>query len=168
MNTKAGSLQNQILSHIAAPPIVGKGATTLHYTDRKCYEVLEVSKDNKWCKVQRLEATADTSKPCGHGHQDWVLTPTDDIFELVYKWGQWRRVGTSIEFDPSIVERAAKDGFTYIGAWMHKNFKSIAADIWNGHPFPQKVVEGFTREVKTYDRFPIVFGIKDYYYDWSF
>ena len=43
----AGSFINQMMSNNSTLPEVGKEATVMHYTDRSCYEVIEVSKDYK-------------------------------------------------------------------------------------------------------------------------
>lgn len=40
-------------------PVVGEGATSLHYSDRTCYEVIEVSEDLKTVKLEALDAEWD-------------------------------------------------------------------------------------------------------------
>jgi hypothetical protein len=59
----AGSFHNQLMSNNATLPEVGKGATELHYTDRTCYEVIEVSEDKMTVKLERLEARIGCSTP---------------------------------------------------------------------------------------------------------
>lgn len=64
------------MSNNASLPVVGKGATQLHYSDRSCYEVIEVSKDGKTVILEYLEAKWDSTKQGGQGHQNWILEPT--------------------------------------------------------------------------------------------
>ena len=59
-----------MMSNNISIPEVGKGATQLHYSDRTCYEVIEVSKDGMSAKLEALDAEWDKSLPGGEGHQN--------------------------------------------------------------------------------------------------
>jgi len=115
-----GSLINQIMSNNSSTPEVGKGATQMHYTDRTCYEVVEVSADGKSARLQYLEAECDPILGGGHGHQNWILKPTERFVTVVWRHGAWRTVGKDLDGKP------------------------------------------------VYTKINIIFGVKDYYYDWSF
>jgi hypothetical protein len=53
---------------------------------------------------------------------------------------------------------------------LHRTNPELSGAIWgtDGEPFPQNVVEGYTYEAKVYEKIKIIFGVKDYYYDFSF
>ena len=116
----AGSFFNQLMSNNCTIPEVGKGATQMHYTDRTCYEVVNVSEDGKGATLEVLDAVADTSKYCEIGHQNWILNPTGRFVEIRWRHGAWK------------VKTTLHDGST------------------------------------SWDKIRIIFGCKDYYYDWSF
>jgi hypothetical protein len=156
----AGSFFNQIMSNNASLPEVGKGATVLHYTDRTCYEVIEVSKDYKTVKLEALEARYNDqihkngSAPMGH--QDWILEPTDRFITIVWKWGSWKTKHKVVRFT--------------------KEFEALARNlndeqrnaVYGNDVRPQNVVKGITEETFEYSTIKLIFGRKDYYYDWSF
>lgn len=165
----AGSFTNQCLSNNSTTPVVGEGATRMHYTDRSCYEVLSVSEDGKTAVLLDLTATADKSKSLGqHGHQEWILTPTGNTTTVTWRNNAWRIVGQEIEYTKEYIQQCKEQGITCIGLWLYKNDPELFNKIYGTHPFPKNVVEGITKSKKTYSKINIVFGIKDYYYDWSF
>lgn len=166
----AGSFQNQLMSHNSTMPEVGKGATQLHYTDRTCFEVISVSEDGKSARLQYLEAKHDKSLEGGQGHQNWILEPTERFLNVVWRNNAWRTVGREVVFTDEFVKDCESKGITYIGIWMRKNNPELADKIWGteGSPMPENVVEGYTKEKKRFDKINILFGVKDYYYDWSF
>jgi hypothetical protein len=81
----AGSFFNQLMSNNQSIPEVGKGATEMHYTDRTCYEVVEVSEDLKTVRLQYLDAKWDKTKEGGMGHQNWILEPRDQFIRRSVK-----------------------------------------------------------------------------------
>ena len=146
---------------------LGDDITKYHWSDRTCYYVTEVI-DQKHIKVKRYYVCADHSKEGGMGHQDWVYFKTkkeeDDYLkkyihdykfeensdiELVYRYGKWKEVSTYTDLN------ATNDfGVPF------KDFLFTKNDI-------KKLEEG--KPVYKYNDFGnISFGVKDFYYDWSF
>lgn len=166
----AGSFFNQMMSNNSSTPEVGKGATQMHYTDRTCYEVVEVSADGKSARLEYLNAEWDKTLGGGQGHQNWVLVPTGRFVTVIWRQGAWRTVGTEIVFTDEFVKDCESKGINFIGIYLRKNNPELADKIWGteGSVRPQNVVEGYTKEKKTYNKINILFGTKEYYYDWSF
>ena len=90
LGTETGSLVNHVLSEANLTPIVGAGATVLRWSDRKAYEVVEVSKDGKKCVIQRYNAKCTRSNG---EDQDWDLTElTEQKMDLAYRYKAWHVV----------------------------------------------------------------------------
>ena len=89
---------------------------------------------------------------------------------MVWRQGAWRTVGRKIEFTKKFRKQCEAEGIQYIGMHIGKTNPELNAAICGteGEPFPQNVVEGYTYEAKVYDKIKIIFGVKDYYYDFSF
>lgn len=164
----AGSFFNQIMSNNSSVPEVGKGATLLHYTDRTCFDVIEVSPDGRTARLQYLNAEADRTKTLGEGHQNWILKPVDRFLTVTWRHRAWRTVGSEIVFTDKFMKECEEKGIYYIGHWMRKNNPELADKIWAGEIHPQNVIEGYTIKKTVYHKINILFGVKNYYYDWSF
>lgn len=159
----AGSFINQMMANNASIPEVGKGATLLLYTDRTCYEVIEVSEDKQTVKLEELDAEADHSMPLEVGHQNWILKPTGRYITVQWRGKQWKRVTEKITFT-----KAWKDAHPQYASIARSLTEAQREEIYQGTPFPSKVVKGITRLKKEYTPVKLIFGRKDYYYDWSF
>lgn len=159
----AGSFFNQLMSNNASSPEVGKGATQMHYTDRSCFEVLEVSPDGKTVRMEVLDASWDATKGGGEGHQNWILTPTGRFCTVVWRHNAWRIRGREITYTREFQEKH-KDAISYVRQLTTEQRIAVYGDDVR----PQNVVEGLTEERITYTKINILFGTKDYYYDWSF
>lgn len=94
----SGLLQNQLMGNNATVPVVGKGATQLHHSDRTCYEVIEVSEDGKTCRLQKLKAEWNKELEGGYGHQNWNLIPIENYITLVWRNNAWRILRKEIVF----------------------------------------------------------------------
>lgn len=161
----AGSFFNQLMANNQSIPEVGKGATELHYSDRTCYEVIEVSEDLKTVRLQYLDAKWDRTKEGGMGHQNWILEPRDQFVTVVWRNNSWKTKTKKIEFTKKwIEENQEKVKFSFTQALTEEQRQ----EIYQGECEPQKVVEGITEEKNVYNKIRILFGSKDYYYDWSF
>jgi hypothetical protein len=159
----AGSFINQMMGNNSSVPEVGKGATRLHYTDRSCYEVKAVSDDFKTVELEKLDAIWDQSLPGGQGHQNWILIPTGHFCVVVWRNNCWKTKVEEVRFTKSFVEQH-KDAISYAKLLTEEQRKLV----YNGGAHPCGIVEGIT-EVKTvYHKIELLFGVKDYYYDWSF
>jgi hypothetical protein len=158
----AGSFINQMMSNNNSLPKIGSGATQLHYTDRTCYEVVEVSEDFKKVKLEYLEASANPETVNEMGHQNWILKPTGNFITVIWRNNAWRVKYRTIEITKEFKEKATYCSITsLLTPEQHKQ-------VYNGDCRPQNVVEGITKESFKYDKINILFGVKNYYYDWSF
>ena len=164
-----GGIMNDLMSNNSSIPVVGKGATQMHYTDRSPYEVIEVSKDCKTVKLEVLDAVGDTSKgKLEMGHQNWILNPTGRFFTVVWKWGKWRTVSQRVRFTEAFRKEAMKAGYASPGAFIYKTDKEKHQLVYKDDVFPQTVIEGITESYFEYNPINLLFGRKEYYYDWSF
>jgi hypothetical protein len=163
-----GSFINHLMANNSTIPVVGKGATVLLYSDRKCYEVIEVSKDSKTVKLEDLQAICDKSLGGGIGHQNWILTPNGYFTTIVWRHNGWYIKGEEIVFTKEFIEKCESEGIYSFAAHLKKTDIELFNKIWDGQVFPHNVVEGITKLKNTYSKINIIFGTKDYYYDWSF
>lgn len=154
----AGSLINQLMGNNSSLPVVGKGATVMSYSDRHVYEVVEVSEDMKRVKLESLNAVGDPSKKNDIGHQNWIF---EHFTEIVWRNGSWKSERNIVEFDKAYYEDYESQPYSQ-ERWeeMIKPLFDNKSDLI--------FVEGKTVKKKKYDRISILFGQKDYYYDWSF
>lgn len=160
----AGSFNNQLMSNNSTLPVVGKGATEMHYTDRSCYEVIEVSKDYKTVKMEVLEAEWDKSKGGGMGHQNWILKPTGRFFHVYWKYGAWRTKRVEMLYEDAYYEAYEKRQKEVGYKQAHAEMIAPLFDD-NGN---LKFVEGKTKQKTNWDKMKLLFGVKDYHYDWEF
>lgn len=165
-----GSFINQLMANNSTEPVVGQGATQLHYTDRTCYEVVEVSEDKRTARLQRLDAKWDSSLPGGEGHQNWILEPVDNHFITVtWRKNGWYIVGHEVEFTKEFRKQCEDNGATSIPAYLRKTGNlELLNEVYGDHVMPINVVDGVTRKKKTYSKINIMFGVKDYYFHWEF
>lgn len=164
----AGSFINQMMGNNASLPVVGEGATILHYSDRDCAEVIEVSADGKTARLESLSARWDETKSGGMGHQNWILEPTGHFFTVTWRNNAWRTIGKEVTFTPEFLKKCESDDGSYPALWLRNNAPEISKQIYDGNPWPQNVVEGYTKQRTVYHKISIIFGRKDYHYDWSF
>lgn len=160
----AGNFINQMMANNDTLPEVGKGATELHYSDRTCYEVIEVSEDFKTVKMECLEAKA--ARPnLPMGHQEWVFEPTGNFFTLVWRHGAWRVKTEVVRFTKAFTANAEKNGHFATGRALTPEQHTA---VYAGDVRPQNVVPGITEKKFEYSKMNILFGQKDYRYDWEF
>lgn len=165
----AGNFINQMMANNSSLPEVGKGATELHYTDRSCYEVIEVSADGREVKLESLTARFDPAfgKP-QMGHQNWILEPTGNFKTVIWRNNAWRTKVRSIVFTDEIQKKATEAGYYAAPMFLYKTDPELHEKIFAGQTFPQTIVEGITREKFEYPAIKLLFGVKDYRYDWEF
>ena len=152
----AGSFQNQMMANNSSLPEVGKGATRLHYSDRSCYEVIEVSEDGKTVKLEALDAEWDKTKEGGMGHQNWILNPTGRFLTVQWRHNAWRVKSQKVMFTEKYAET--------LGASFYESedYKKVMVDG------EMVVVDGITELKTEWYKINILFGVKDYHYDWEF
>ena len=161
----AGSFMNQLMANNSTLPKVGKGATKLHYSDRSCYEVIEVSEDYKTVKLESLDAEWDKTKEGGQGHQNWILKPTGRFLTVTWRNDAWRvkneQVLITDDYYKSYEERQLEVGHKQAHAEMIQPLLNENGDFFT-------FIEGKTKIKTSWNKIPLLFGVKDYYYDWSF
>lgn len=152
----AGSFFNQLMSNNSSIPEVGKGATEMLYSDRNCYEVISVSDDFKTVRLEVLDAEADKAFKCDIGHQNWILKPTGRFITVSYRHGAWRQKSQKVMFTEKYAETL---GNKFHGS---EDYNKVFVDG------EMVVVEGITELKTEWHKINLLFGRKDYYYDWSF
>jgi gamma-glutamylcyclotransferase (GGCT)/AIG2-like uncharacterized protein YtfP len=152
---------------------IGDDITMYHWSDRDCYYVTEVI-NQKHIKVRPYYVCADHSKKLDMGHQEWLYHKTlkehnkylNSVFkdrdldespeekkpiEIVYRYNKWQIKHTYL---PENLEGVDSFGRKLIDVFFTE--KEIS-----------KLKAG--KEVYRYSDFGnISFGVRDYYYDWSF
>ena len=91
------------------------------------------------------------------GHQNWILEPTGRFTEIKWMHGSWKEKSESVIFTEEYSKKIGRD------FWGSEDWKKVHDDNGELH-----VVEGITEKVVKWNKIRILFGSKDYYYDWSF
>jgi len=92
LGKETGSFINWVSAENNTPPVVGKGATELHWTDRSAWFVNEVTDGGKRCIIEKANAVRiDDRGMCET--QDYRYERTGHTLELRFKWGKWRYQG---------------------------------------------------------------------------
>lgn len=84
------SVQSWILSGCKNLPIVGAGATELMWSDRKAYEVIDVSSDMKKVVIQRYHPKRIDNNGVGDYQEYEYKELTNYKLELHFKWDAYR------------------------------------------------------------------------------
>lgn len=170
----AGSFINQMMANNNILPEMGKGATELHYSDRTCFEVLKVSDDYKTVRLERLEARIDpvylallNGKDCT-GHQNWILEPTGSFVTVVWRHNAWRTKCEVVKFAKEFIAKAEKEQAGKFVSYSLTLTPAQRKAVYGEDVRPQNVVPGITEKRFEYNKINLIFGRKDYYYDWSF
>lgn len=161
--SSSGSFMNMMMGNNSTLPVVGEGATKLLYSDRLPYQVVEVSEDFKRVKLEEYSAHADKSTDTQMGHQNWKLCGTGQFITVVWKWGAWREESEVIRF-----KNTYRDLYPDVHMLSTTLTDVQRQEIYQGEPYPQRVVEGITEKKKEYNKISILFGRMEYYYDWTF
>lgn len=143
-----GSLNNRIEENnnfLNRDIMPGDDITMYYWSDRTCYFVTKVV-NQKHLFIHEYNVVADHSKPGGMGHQDWLYFKTNKE-EQVY-----------------VNDCVAK-------GWLPKECYHDLADIKENQDI--EIVYRYNKwwqkiNGKYHKLQPISFGVKDYYYDWSF
>lgn len=157
---EGGELFNRLMGNNATLPVVGQGATELMYSDRYAYEVVEVSEDMKTVRLEELDAKAKPGSTMGD--QNWILTPTGRFKTIVWRHGSWKVKSRRVRFVKDILLKAGESSVSSILSQEERD------RVYNGECYPQNVITGLTEECFEYSKISIIFGKRDYHYDWSF
>ena len=151
---ETGSFFNLMMGNNNTLPVVGEGATILHWTDRSAYEVIEVSKDYKDVVIQRYKAKRVDNYGMSDSQSYEYKELEEQTKKLRYRNGGWKE---------EIISYELCDGIDYDELTKEQQDSLISDDVW-GWQF----VAGITRQKKTYKKVNIIFGVKREYYDYSF
>ena len=159
-----GDLFNYLMGNNATLPEVGKGATILHWTDRSAYEVIEVSENKMECTIQRYDPERVDGLGISDSQEYKYEKLTEEKMHLVWRQGAWRAKDSEIVFTKEFIAAHPECKWCLAEALTEEQRQ----EIYRGKVWPQKVVQGITRERKTYTKVSIIFGVKREYYDFSF
>jgi|9_EtaG_2_1085328.scaffolds.fasta_scaffold46391_2 hypothetical protein len=171
----AGGIINQIEGNNSTLPVVGEGATELHYSDRSPYEVLWVSEDGMSCKIRRMNSKRTDNNGISESQSYEYTSNTEANIELI-EWNNkkqcWGRITYSIEIIRALWKRALKTNDVYDKGFDDKK-------LFNGHSYNDvtywknendfrksvKLVDGVTKMYKNFNSISILFGSMEEYID---
>jgi len=162
LGTETGSLFNHLMSNNESKPVVGQGATILHWTDRSAYEVIEVSNGGKECKIQRYDPERVDGLGMSDSQEYKYEKLTEEVRDLIFRNGAWRFNCTEIVFTKEFLATCTKFAIAL------NLTPEQRLEVYQGEVYPSKVVEGITKFKKVYPKANIIFGVKREYYDYSF
>lgn len=136
----------------------GTDITMYLWSDRHCYYVTEVI-DEKHIKVKPWIVIADHSKPCRMGHQDWLYFKT-------YKEANDYLKSFGFNGYREDLETIEEDWVFRYNKWM-RMFRYTEENYCTDREKKSLEKKGY------YDRFSdlsgkVSFGVRDYFYDWTF
>tara|TARA_R110002020_G_scaffold429873_1_gene639524 strand:+ start:80 stop:637 length:558 start_codon:yes stop_codon:yes gene_type:complete len=171
----AGGFINQMMGNNTSTPNVGEGATILMYSDREAYEVIEVSNDGNACVIREMDTTYVGS---GYGDEQYTYQSNENNHTINIEWNDkkqcWGKVGTSIEIIKALYKKYNKEyGYNAIDMILKDNgiesYQHLYANPKADNFYePKKIIEGVTKEYKTFNKVSIIFGIMEKYVDPSF
>ena len=133
----------------------GDDITMYYWSDRTCYYITKVV-DQKHIFVRQYEVVADRSKEGGMGHQNWLYFKTyKEEQEYLNKCVDEGLLLASCKQDINTIKEPEPEEWVF--RYRHWN-RVIKKDIL-GNPLPKPIY----RKLE-----PISFGVRNYYYDWSF
>lgn len=141
-----------------APIQVGTDITMYHWSDRDCYYITEVI-DDKHIKVKPWVVVADHSKPGGAGHQDWMYFKT-------YKEASDYLKSFGFDGYRNDIKEREEDWVYRYNKWQ-KMYRYTEDNYCTDREKKSLEKKGY------YDRYynlggKVSFGVRDYYFDWSF
>ena len=169
---------------------VGTDITMYYWSDRTCYYVTDVI-DQKHIKVREYEVCADHDKPGGMGHQDWMYFKTkreyndyiskyfpdrydpnikeDEPEDWVFRYGHWRK---AYNYDKKFLEEKYEDMKEFAKTEGELDTLDERFKNWVDVIFTEKEQKKLNEGKTVTHYYPlsgeISFGVRRYYYDWSF
>lgn len=159
--TDTGSFFNFLMGNNATVPVVGKGATILHWSDRKAYEVTWVSKDGKSVKIRKYVAERTDNLGMSDSQDYEYKDLIGSEIEIVWRRGAWRRKYQSLEFEPAFLSEYDRQPQT------HERWSEFFLPLRN-EDGTYKLVEGKTYLKVNFEKVNIIFGVLQEYFDYSF
>lgn len=156
-----GNLVNRLMENKPFTKIeVGTDITMYHYSDRTCYHVTDIF-DDKHIFVKRYIVCADHDIGSDWGHQNWLYFKT--LFEEVE---YLKAHGIDREYNPEHEPREEEWVYRY-NKWMRKiTLTKDDGNITNRERNSLKKKGYYNRYSSIAEG--ISFGVRNYYYDWSF
>ena len=156
----------------------GDDITMYYYSDCTCYFITKLI-SQKEIQVQKYHVCADFSKEGGMGHQNWLYFKTRKEHNTYLN-----SVHTDHKWEENPIEDTPDTWVLRYGTWQEKinytynSFKTIAErsgfkfEPYFQHFFTEKEREKLLNggTVAKYNKLPgkVSFGVRNYYYDWSF
>jgi hypothetical protein len=166
----AGGFINQMMGNNSTAPVVGEGATILHYSDRSAYEVISVSNDSTKCTIRKM-----TTKFIGQGYGDeryeYISNLEGSTVDLEWneKKGSWGKVYFTTEIIKSLSKRLQKQY-----GWGYADFIPFPEGVTKDDLYTDDVyasynlIEGVTKQYKNFEKVSVIFGVCEEYCDPSF
>lgn len=176
----AGNFINQVMGNNCSVPVVGEGATILHYSDREAYEVIAVSDCGTKCTIRRMDyeyAGTESQRAAGDynvfKHTSNENNSTKDL-EYNAKKQQWESVGYEVKIVKALWNRLVKeygwnakdnlpDGHTFQSLSVNPDKQYWDRDTQQFQEL--RVVKGITKNYKNTSAVSIMFGTMQTYID---
>lgn len=163
LGTTTGSLFNYLMGNNQSLPIVGEGATVLHWSDRDAYEVLAVSEDSECVVIAQYRPKRIDNEGISESQDYEYIDYSDHLEVVVWRNGSWKTVIHEIDFVKSFWEEYQSQPAETVKQWREDNIEPLYDEDYH-----LKLVPGKTRLKTKYDKINIIFGVKKQYYDYSF
>lgn len=170
----AGGFINQMMGNNSTVPVLGEGATILHYSDRSAYEVIFVSNDSTKCTIRKMNAKF-IGQSYGDERYEYSSDTEGSTIDLEWndKKGSWGEVYYTTEVIKSLANRLEKQ---YGWGWMDYLPNGLTQDDLldkkkrdeNNYYNSFKFIEGVTKQYKNFNKVSVIFGVCEEYRDPSF
>ena len=165
----AGGFFNQIMGNNITVPVVGEGATILHYSDRSAYEVISVDEDSASCVIRAMDCKYVGS---GIGDEKYEYSSNPDGITSTVTWSDkkqcWGQVSKSIEIIKSLQKRLFNEHGYEWTKFLPVPYDELVDGGWLGVHTRYKLVKGVTKEYTNFYPISIIFGVMEKYRDPSF
>lgn len=158
LGTETASVINHLLSSCGNEPEEEKGATRLLWGDRKAYEVLLVSPDKKTCHIQRYKMKRTDNNNFSEDQEyeyDELEGPIEVIVKRKDKWCVRTEIIEVTKEYNSLISQASKEIADQLISDIMENNRLI-------------YVKGKTKKRFSYNPISIIFGVKEFYQDFSY
>ena len=155
-----GNIINRIEEGKSIPEIKpGTDITMYYWSDRTCYYVVDVENQNR-IKVRQYHVCADHDQPGGMGHQNWMYFKTaDEMNDYLRKYFPDTYREHEEEPEPE--------------TWVYRYNKWKQEVTYTKENYCTEKELKSLKEKGYYKRYfdlsgKISFGVRSYFYDWSF
>ena len=158
LGKETGSVMNWLKSHNNTVPVVGTGATHLMWTDRHAYSVMWFSGDGGQVTLRRDRAERCDNLGMSDSQKYAYHDEKGSIVNLVRRTDGWRQVIEEIVLTKDFSKKLSEMDADTKATEIRTVFKD--ADLI--------LVKGKTRIKNRFEKFNVIFGKRDEYYDYSF